>query len=102
MEFGNTALIETLLENQRLMSENSVDIGQFKRISIPLIRREYPPLIANKLISVQPLLGPTGLAYYLRFKYSQQQQQIAEGWTLKKKNKWRTIKDEWEVTQIED
>jgi len=62
-----------LLENQRLMNETSTDTGdiaQFKRISIPLVRRIYPQLIANKVVSVQPLLGPTGLVYYLRFRYS--------------------------------
>jgi len=62
-----------LLENQRLMNEVSTDTGdvaQFKRISIPLVRRIYPQLIANKIVSVQPLLGPTGLVYYLRFRYS--------------------------------
>lgn len=61
-----------LLENQRLMNEASTDSGdvaQFKRISIPLVRRIYPQLIANKIVSVQPLLGPTGLVYYLRFRY---------------------------------
>jgi hypothetical protein len=62
-----------LLENQRLINEvstDSSDISQFKRISIPLVRRIYPQLIANKVVSVQPLLGPTGLVYYLRFRYS--------------------------------
>lgn len=62
-----------MLENQRLMNEamtDTGDIAQFKRISIPLVRRIYPQLIANKIVSVQPLLGPTGLVYYLRFRYS--------------------------------
>lgn len=62
-----------LLENQKLMNETATDtsdIAQFKRISIPLVRRIYPQLIANKIVSVQPLLGPTGLVYYLRFRYS--------------------------------
>ena len=62
-----------LLENQRLINETATDtsdISQFKRISIPLVRRIYPQLIANKVVSVQPLLGPTGLVYYLRFRYS--------------------------------
>ena len=66
---ANTAV---LLENQRLINESSTDTGdvaQFKRISIPLVRRVYPQLIANKIVSVQPLLGPTGLVYYLRFRY---------------------------------
>lgn len=66
---NNTAV---LLENQRLINESATDTGdvaQFKRISIPLVRRIYPQLIANKIVSVQPLLGPTGLVYYLRFRY---------------------------------
>jgi hypothetical protein len=62
-----------MLENQRLMNEMSTDtadIAGFKKIAIPLVRRIYPQLIANKIVSVQPLLGPTGLVYYLRFRYS--------------------------------
>ena len=42
----------------------------FKRIQIPLVRRIYPQLLSNKIVSTQPLLGPTGLVYYLRFRYS--------------------------------
>lgn len=64
-----------MLENQKLVNEaltggtDSSDVAQFRRISIPLVRRIYPQLIANKIVSVQPLLGPTGLVYYLRFRY---------------------------------
>lgn len=67
------ACTAVLLENQRLINETATDtsdIAQFKRISIPLVRRIYPQLIANKVVSVQPLLGPTGLVYYMRFRYS--------------------------------
>lgn len=62
-----------LLENQHLLNESltaTSDVDQFRRISIPLVRRIYPQLIANKIVSVQPLLGPTGLVYYLRFRYA--------------------------------
>ncbi len=73
----NTAL---LLENQKLANSSPMtealtggtdtsDVAQFRRISIPLVRRIYPQLVANKIVSVQPLLGPTGLVYYLRFRY---------------------------------
>lgn len=67
------ATTAVLLENQHLMNEamtDTGDIAQFKRISIPLVRRIYPQLISNKIVSVQPLLGPTGLVYYLRFRMS--------------------------------
>lgn len=32
--------------------------------------KPYPHLYADKIVSVQPLLGPTGLVYYLRHRYS--------------------------------
>lgn len=69
-----TILLENQqLANKQLFSESATDtsdIAHFKRISIPLVRRIYPQLIANKIVSVQPLLGPVGLIYYLRFRYS--------------------------------
>ena len=71
-----------MLENQRLINEtmtDTSDIAQFKRISIPLVRRIYPQLIANKVVSVQPLLGPTGLVYYMRFRYGSNKGQQTRG-----------------------
>lgn len=72
------AVTATILENQKLANDkflnetatDTSDVANFKRISIPLVRRIFPQLIANKIVSVQPLLGPTGLVYYLRFRYS--------------------------------
>lgn len=67
------AMTAVMMENQMLFNELSTDSGdvaQFKRISIPLVRRIFPQLIANKIVTVQPLLGPTGLVYYMRFRYS--------------------------------
>ena len=74
------------------------DVAQFKRISIPLVRRIYPSLIANKLVSVQPLVGPASLVYYLRHQYSKNKGNIADTWVIKKKKKviWRSITDTFE------
>ena len=102
MDFvNNEDMVATLIENQRLMNENPIaDIAKFKRISIPLVRRIYPPLIANNIVSVQPLLGPTGLNYYLRHQYSiNKKNQINDNtWTVKSKKKkiWRDIDEPWE------
>jgi hypothetical protein len=64
--------------------------GGFKRIKIPLIRRNYPQLIANKLVDVQPLLGPTGLVYYLRHRYASNRLKprwkVQDRWNYKKRN----------------
>lgn len=79
------------------------EIAQFKRLSIPLVRRIYPSLIADKLVSVQPLAGPSGLVHYLRHKYSQNKGSAMEPvmepvWAVKKKKKvvWRSIEDPFE------
>ncbi len=56
-----------MLENQRLFNEMSSDNGdmaQFKRISIPLVRRIMGGLAAFKLASVQGMLGPNGLVFF--------------------------------------
>ena len=45
-------------------------ILQFKKISIPLVKRIYPQLIADKLVSVQPMTQPASLSFYLNYNYS--------------------------------
>lgn len=38
------------------MSDKEKEVTSFKRISIPLVRRIYPQLIANNLCIVEPLM----------------------------------------------
>ena len=49
----------------------SAGIGQFQNIVIPMIRRIIPSTIATELVGVQPMSGPTGLAFSMRFIFSQ-------------------------------
>jgi len=42
------------------------------KILIPMIRRTFPELITNELVGVQPMTGPVGLAFALRYKYGSQ------------------------------
>lgn len=54
----NKQVCAVLLESQRLINEqptNTSDISQFKRISIPLIRRIYPKLIPNEVVGVEEM-----------------------------------------------
>lgn len=46
-------------------------IGNFQKIVIPMIRRIIPGTIASEIVGVQPLAGPVGLAYSLRFAYGE-------------------------------
>lgn len=46
------------------------DIGNFQKIIIPMIRRIIPGTIASEIVGVQPMSGPVGLVYSLRFKFA--------------------------------
>lgn len=50
-------------------------LADFRRISIPLVRRIYPQLIVEKLVAVQPMKEPAGLSFYLNYKYSSSKKQ---------------------------
>ena len=37
------------------------------KVLIPMIRRTFPELISNEIVGVQPMSGPVGLAFALRY-----------------------------------
>jgi hypothetical protein len=47
--------------------------ARLPKILIPMIRRTFPELITNEIVGVQPMGGPVGLAFALRYKYLAQQ-----------------------------
>jgi len=76
--------MSTLLENQERMdsrmlnegSQTTLDIGsqsgegaKFSPIALALVRRVFPDIFAHKVVGVQALNGPVGLAYALRYAY---------------------------------
>ena len=68
-----------LLENQagQLIQEASVTGGQnaeeWSGVALPLVRRIFGELAAQDFVSVQPMNLPSGLIFYLDFKYSTDQ-----------------------------
>jgi hypothetical protein len=62
-----------LLENQtvQLINEASTEanIKGFQSIAFPIVRRVFGGLIANELVSVQPMSLPSGLLFYLDYMY---------------------------------
>src|SRR3990167_359552 len=62
-----------LLENQaaELLKESSdtADIKGFQNIAFPIVRRVFGGLIANELVSVQPMSLPAGLLFYLDYTF---------------------------------
>ncbi len=64
-----------LLENQakELLREGSTmssgDVEGFAAVAFPLVRRVFGSLIANDLVSVQPMSLPSGLIFFLDFTF---------------------------------
>ena len=64
-----------LLENQagQLIQEASITGGQnaeeWSGVALPLVRRIFGELAAQEFVSVQPMNLPSGLIFYLDFKY---------------------------------
>jgi len=65
--------LETMLENASRWAMNETsdtsNVKTFTTFGFPLIRRVFPNLIANELVSVQPMSMPTAMVFYLDFAY---------------------------------
>ena len=65
-----------LLENQakELLREASTmsagDVEGFASVAFPIVRRVFAQLVANDLVSVQPMSLPSGLIFFLDFQYT--------------------------------
>jgi len=72
----NKDTMSVLLENQakELLRESSTmaagDVEGFASVAFPIVRRVFGKLIANELVSVQPMSLPSGLIFFLDFKFS--------------------------------
>jgi|9_EtaG_2_1085328.scaffolds.fasta_scaffold08120_3 hypothetical protein len=73
------ASMARLLENQakELLRESSSmgtggSVEGFAAVAFPIVRRVFAGLIANDLVSVQPMSLPSGLIFFMDFTYSGQ------------------------------
>jgi hypothetical protein len=79
---SNTAI---LLSNQDTYysqfdeSTRILQVGNFDKYAFPMIRVVYPNLIANDLVSVQPMPGPTTLIFYMSIQYGTDKGKINRG-----------------------
>lgn len=73
-------IVAPLLENQKniMLAETASagaiqanDIANFRKTLLPMVRRIIPGTIATELVGVQPMSGPVGLAYTLRYTYGE-------------------------------
>ena len=78
---SEVAGMAVLLENQakQLIDEasqvgTSANQEQWSGVALPLVRRIFAELSAQEFVSVQPMNLPSGLIFYLDFKYGSTQQ----------------------------
>ena len=99
-KWGKTGLLEglqtehqkstmaRLLENQakELLRESNTmaggDVEGFAAVAFPIVRRVFAGLIANDLVSVQPMSLPSGLIFFLDFSFDRQRLGNNEGQSL--------------------
>ena len=73
---GSTGSVGTFQTNGRYATgtpgTDSYAAGDYRlpKILIPMIRRTFPELITNEIVGVQPMAGPVGLAFALRYRYT--------------------------------
>lgn len=64
-----------LMENeaQHLLQLNedtrTANVGSFTKFIFPILRRVFPNLIANEIVSVQPMTAPVGAVFFLDYVY---------------------------------
>jgi hypothetical protein len=77
-----------LLENQAqelLREANTMSGGEvegFAAVAFPIVRRVFGSLIANELVSVQPMSLPSGLIFFLDFKFDRDRSGALSGSSL--------------------
>lgn len=64
-------LLENTARELRRMNESTTvsDIAGYNKVAFPLVRRTFGRLLANEIVSVQPMNMPAGLLFYLDFVY---------------------------------
>ena len=66
-----------LLREVSAMSRGAVE--GFASVAFPIVRRVFGGLVANDIVSVQPMSLPSGLIFFLDFKYTQARLDIRNG-----------------------
>ena len=63
-------------------------LGTFQKFAFPLVRRVWPELIANNIISVQPMQGPVSQVFYMGTsrQSGETEQNIYSKWNLTYRN----------------
>ena len=65
-------LLENQMEHMHSLNEDtlSTNTGYFTKYVFPILRRVWPNLIANQIVSVQPMTSPVSGIFYYEKKYT--------------------------------
>ena len=67
---GNGGVFGTPASYNQFSSDNyAAGDSRLPKVLIPMVRRTFPELITNEIVGVQPMSGPVGLAFALRYRY---------------------------------
>jgi hypothetical protein len=96
------AILAPVLENQMQHLRETAGagvnsagtIGNFQKIVIPMLRRIIPGTMATEIVGTQPMSGPVGLVYSMRFLFSESVNATAAAGTLSNPNDDITAGDE--------
>jgi len=79
---GCTAI---LMENESQYLQNlneetkQANVGSFTKFIFPVLRRVFPNLIANEIVSVQPMTAPVGAVFFLDYVYGSTKGSTTQG-----------------------
>ena len=91
LEGQNRETMAVLLENQAaqaLREANTLgnsgggasgDVRGFQNVAFPIVRRVFGGLVANEIVSIQPMSLPSGLLFYLDYTYGTEVGGVAAG-----------------------
>jgi hypothetical protein len=70
----NTAILleneaQYLTEAPQNGATGADDVAGLQKIMLPIVRRVFPNLIANNIVSVQPIAAPAGIIFYLKYQF---------------------------------
>jgi hypothetical protein len=71
MNDGNPVNESSNIEDTLSRSGSVSTNGDFYKIALPMVRRTFPELIAHDIVGVQPMTGPVGLAFAIRYRAGQ-------------------------------
>lgn len=69
------------LRSKAVLTEQtkSADAGPFTKFIFPLLRRVYPNLIAQDIVSIQPMNAPVGAVFFFNLVYASQKGAVNAG-----------------------